>query len=344
MAPLTWVWARRHPPSFRLGSFRPAGAAGETPGLLGALERTPAAASPSAVALPEAVAAGPAAGAASLPTVLLRGYVGIALLLTTLFLIRRALAMRRIGPRRPVEEPRLLTMLELLREGGGVHRPVRLTAARGLSSPVALGWDEIVLPEAALTELDTEQQRSLLAHELAHLTRHDPAWLTLGCVLERLFFLQPLNHLARVRLQEAAEYLCDDWAVHRTGSGFSLASCLVKVAEWVDTGPATVPLAGMTERRSQLVTRVHRLIEGRAMSAPRSLWLLTGAVTLVALTAVAAPGISTGSQTPASDKIPKAPPAETEQSWPRAVDGAGDPAAALESFAGGEIAGDAGGH
>ncbi len=313
--------------------LHPATAAAHTPGLLGALERAPTTA---AVAEPAAASEAALGWQPSLPAVLLGGYLGIALLLIGVYLMRRALAMRRIGVRRPVQEPRLLTMLALLRDGGGVRRPIRLTAARGLASPVALGWDEIVLPEAALTQLDAEQQRSLLAHELAHLARHDPAWLMLGCVLERLFFLQPLNHLARVRLQEAAEYLCDDWAVHRTGSGFSLASCLVKVAEWVDTGPATVPLAGMAERRSQLVTRVHRLIEGRAMSAPRSLWLLTGAVTLVALTAVAAPGISTGAQTPASDKNQEAPPAETVQTWPLAAT-ADDSAAALESFAGDEL-------
>lgn len=272
-------------------------------GLLGSLEQTPA-----PVPAPGLESGAPRGNAlavdrSSVAVVLLAGYAAIALALTTLYLIRRARAMRRIGPRRPVREPQLLTMLELLRESGAVRRPIRLTTAGGLSSPVALGWDEIVVPEAALTELDAEQQRSLLAHELAHLARHDPAWLTLGCVLERIFFVQPLNHLGRVRLQEAAEYLCDDWAVHRTGSGFSLASCLVKVAEWVDTGPATVPLAGMAERRSQLVTRVHRLIEGRAMSAPRSLWFLTGAITLVALTAVAAPGISTGTQSSSAGSI-----------------------------------------
>lgn len=306
---------------------------GQAFGLLGALDQAAEPASLSPSPPPATPAAAPAAWRSSLG-VLLAGYAGIAFLLTALYLIRRALAMRRIGARRPVEEPALLTMLELLREGGGVRRRIRLTAARGLSSPVALGWNEIVLPEAALTDLDAEQQRSLLAHELAHLARHDPAWLTLGCLLERLLFLQPLNHLARVRLQEAAEYLCDDWAVHRTGSGFSLARCLVKVAEWVDARPATVPLAGMAERRSQLVTRVHRLIEGRAMSAPRSLWLLTGAVTLVALTAVAAPGISTGTQAAASAESQEAQPADSDASWPLGANPTSEPAAGEESFAG----------
>jgi HEAT repeat protein/beta-lactamase regulating signal transducer with metallopeptidase domain len=233
-----------------------------------------------------------------LPTAL-AAWLTVALLLGSLYLVQWARAMRRIGPRRPVADSRLLDMLEGLCRAGGVRRPIRLTAAPGLASPVALGRNEIALPEAALTDLDPDQQRSMLAHELAHLTRRDPTWLALACVIERLFFLQPLNRLARLRMQEAAEYLCDDWAVRRTGSGVSLATCLVKVAEWVGASPQPVPLAGMAERRSQLVTRIHRLIEGRVMpQSSRPYWLLGLAVGLIGATAVIAPGI-----TPASSDL-----------------------------------------
>lgn len=225
----------------------------------------------------------------------LGGWAALALAFCGLYLVQRARALRRIGPRRQVSDAAMLDMLDALRRAGNVRRIIRLTAAEGLASPVALGHDEIALPDAALTDLDPDQQRCMLAHELAHLERRDPTWLALACLVERAFFLQPLNRLARIRIQEAAEYLCDDWAVHRTGSGLSLAACLVKVAEWVDT-PRAVPLVGMAERRSQLVSRIHRLLEGHIVPAtPRSLWLLAGAVTLVGLTAVAAPGITAAS-------------------------------------------------
>ena len=228
--------------------------------------------------------------------------------MAALYLLQRRRAMRRIGPRLPVDDAALLTMLDGLRRAGAVRTPIRLTVAQGLASPVALGRDEIVLPCAALTELSSEQQRSMLAHELAHLARRDPAWLAFGCVIERVFFIQPLNRVARIRLQEAAEYLCDDWAVTRTGSGVSLATCLVKVAEWVNTPPHAVPLAGMAEHRSQLVSRIHRLIEARTMpSAPRSLWFLAGAVVLVGFTAVAAPGITASGMTPQAQDTTRSP-------------------------------------
>lgn len=240
-----------------------------------------------------------AGGAGRGLTLALWGWAGVGAALLGLYLVQRRRALQGMGPRVPVTDPGLLAMVAELRRAGAVRRPVRLTQAAGLASPVALGRDEIVLPGVALTELDAAQQRSLLAHELAHLVRRDPMWLALGCALERVFFFQPLNRLARVRLQEAAEYLCDDWAVRRTGSGVSLASCLVKVAEWVTATPQPVPLAGMAERRSQLVTRIHRLIEGRPMpNAPRTLWFAAGAVALLGVTAITVPTVTAHAQQP----------------------------------------------
>jgi HEAT repeat protein/beta-lactamase regulating signal transducer with metallopeptidase domain len=255
----------------------------------------------SAHAALESPAVPPTGRSSGLLPVVVGGWAMVAAFLAGLYLFRRARAMREIGLRRPVTEEPLLAMLEALRRSGDVRRRIRITCAQGLGSPVALGSSEIVLPEAALTELDAEQQRCMLAHELAHLARRDPAWLATACMFERVFFLQPLNRVARAGMQEAAELLCDDWAVNRTGSGFSLATCLVKVAEWVDTTPRPVPLAGMAEHRSQLVTRIHRLIEGRTMpTSPRSLWLAAGAVLLLGITAVAAPGVTT-SRAPTGD-------------------------------------------
>lgn len=281
-----WQGIMREP---RAAAAPTTSAMGSAPSVDLAAEVAPAAATQPA----ELVAPVPTESKPSLVVLLIGAWLLLGGAMLGRYLVQRAKVLRRIGPRRRVTEPVVIGMLETLRHVGKVTRPVRLTSAAGLTSPVALGRAEIALPEAALTELDREQQRSMLAHELAHLVRRDPSWLAAACVIERLFFLQPLNRLARIRMQESAELLCDDWAVYRTGSGFSLASCLVKVAEWVDTPPHPVPLAGMAEQRSQLVTRIHRLIEGRPMTtAPRSLWFAAGAVALLGVTAVAAPGVT----------------------------------------------------
>jgi beta-lactamase regulating signal transducer with metallopeptidase domain len=210
-----------------------------------------------------------------------------------LYAVRRLRFARRILTRRVLREPPLAPMLQELCAAAGFDRAVRLTATPALPSPVALGASEIAVPEAALTDLDLGQQRSMLAHELAHLDRRDPAWLTAACVAEQIAFLQPLNRLARRRIQESAEYLCDEWAVRRTGSGVLLAKCLAKVAEWLEASPRTVPVAGMAEDRSHLVARVRRLLEGAPFpKAPGRRTLVIASLAVIALTVVALPAVS----------------------------------------------------
>jgi len=209
------------------------------------------------------------------------------------YLFRRRRFTRNLASRRPVMTHPLAEMLEELSAEAGIIRPIRLTASPALSSPIALGAGEIAVPEAALTELDRDQQRGMLAHELAHLERRDPAWLAAACLAERIGFFQPLNRLARRRIQESAEYLSDEWAVGRTGSGVFLARCLAKVAEWMDAAPRAVPVAGMAEERSHLVARVRRLLDSAPFPrSPGRRTLAVASLVAVALTVVAVPGVS----------------------------------------------------
>lgn len=218
-----------------------------------------------------------------------------ALVATTLVLMyvgRRLLLAGRLANRQHVTTGALPDMLATLRRTVRFRSQVKLTSVNTITSPVALGLHEICVPDAALTELTADEQRGMLAHELAHLARRDPLWLDLASLMERIFFFQPLNRLARRELQRNAEFLCDDWAAERTGSGLPLAHCLARVADWIEASPLGVPVAGMAEQRSLLVTRIARLIEGRRASLPMSR-VLTIAVGTVLLSAIVAamPGV-----------------------------------------------------
>jgi HEAT repeat protein/beta-lactamase regulating signal transducer with metallopeptidase domain len=195
----------------------------------------------------------------------------VATLLVITYGARRLVLTGRLGDRRVVDDPRLIAVLDELRASAEVAAPIRLTASQAISSPVALGVREICLPAAALDELEPEQLRAMLAHELAHLVRNDPFWLVLACVIERALFFQPLNRLARSGLLNSAEYLADEWAARRAG-GVPLAKALVKVAEWIQASPLGVPVAGFAEERSQLTVRVSRLLDRAAWGTPKSRW------------------------------------------------------------------------
>lgn len=211
------------------------------------------------------------------------------------YVARRLILVGRLGDRRSVEKGAVTALLDSLCRETGVRTYVHLTASGAISSPVALGNGEICLPAAALVELEPAQQRAMLAHELAHLVRRDPQWLALSCLVERAFFFQPMNRLARQGVQESAELCADEWAARHSG-GVPLARALVKVAEWIQASPLGVPVAGFAEERSQLSKRVSRLLEAGVVAAPRS----RGAAVAVAagalvLTAAFAPGVQQAS-------------------------------------------------
>jgi len=239
----------------------------------------------------------------------------VALVSSLYYVARRLILVGRLADRRPVPDGPLAATLAELQRTSGFGRRVRLTMARTISSPVALGLSEICVPELALSELGAEQQRSMLAHELAHLARRDSLWLAGASLIERVFFFQPLNRLARKELETTAEYLSDEWAMRKTGSAVSLAKCLATVAEWIQASPLGVPVAGLAERRSLLVSRIARLLEGgdRLVSTPASRrgWAVVATLVVVA-TVAAAPRVSQAvSAGPQADSTAAASPAVT---------------------------------
>ncbi|MCX4247763.1 M56 family metallopeptidase [Paraliomyxa miuraensis] len=220
---------------------------------------------------PEAMVAPVAATAAPTPLtlwplVLLGLWIaGATFALGRLLWSARRLRKQLAGRRDVIEDPVLESFLDLCSKAGLRKRP-RLTASPHLRSPIALGRREICLPERAVDSLNPQQQHGMLAHEMAHLLRHDPLWMVAAAVVEAVFFFQPLNHLARRKIQEVAEYQCDDWAARQSGTGVHLAKCLAEVAGWVEEGPPVGPAAtvvAMADRSSPIVRRITRLLHER---------------------------------------------------------------------------------
>lgn len=221
----------------------------------------------------------------SWPLIALACWLVIASSLLVWFFVARSRFLKTIGPRRNADHTLAANALRYLIREGGITHPVILTLSERLTSPVALGDDEICLPERALAELDPIRMESIIAHELAHLVRRDPLWLTISRVIEAVFFFQPLNIIARRRMQESAEFASDAWASSRVSRPLDLAHCLARVAEWTIAAPR-LPVPAMAERRGAvLVRRVERLTTGRVIPevAPGRALRLSAALALAAL-------------------------------------------------------------
>ncbi|PCC74630.1 M56 family metallopeptidase [Nannocystis exedens] len=218
--------------------------------------------------------------------------------------LRGRLRGRRLLGSGPLRE-RLTRLLAHARLPG---HSVALSMSEDIGSPIALAGREIVVPEHA-RELAPRQQDAMLAHELAHVLRRDPAWQMLAAFVESLLFFQPLNRVARRGMQEAAEELCDDWAVRHTGSELHLARCLSEVAAWPghrDMSAFASPMAG---HASQLVRRVQRLLDvhlrDRGLWARR--WRVALGAALLAMVTFGAPGLSIAAEAHGAPEWPTTP-------------------------------------
>ena len=198
--------------------------------------------------------------------------------------LRRLLKTRRFRPSG--------RLLDRLAEAMGLRKTVRLSTSAAIAVPFATGikQPEICCPER-VEDLAIEHQKSLFAHELAHLARRDPAWQLLYRLGEAILFLQPLNRLVRRRLEEIAEHLTDERAVACTGDRLGLARCLVVVAHW---GISDVPGVPATAFASgpRLDRRVRHLISGAVGRQFNARWTAPLLIALVAGSVVLLPAVT----------------------------------------------------
>ncbi len=233
------------------------------------------------------------------------------------YCVRLRSVYRTLGAGAPVTAADLLDTAERLQSSANRRRPIRMTTSVMCPVPLALARGHIVLPERFMQELDAEQQHAALAHEMAHVARRDPEWRIAVEILERLLFFQPLNRLARARLCDSAEFLCDEWAVQQTQSPLALARCLSVVASWWSPA-ASLPagVSAMARSDSAMVRRVTRILsEPAGITRPRLHWLAVP----VALVAIAAPRV-TATHLPEAAMASVGPAALDEARTERAAD------------------------
>jgi beta-lactamase regulating signal transducer with metallopeptidase domain len=111
----------------------------------------------------------------------------------------------------PIAAPPLTRLLETWRRCLRIRASVRLVALDATVTPFTLGvWRPIVcLPRHLLDPAQRSALHAALAHELAHVARHDSFWLWLQRAIERLYFFHPVVWIVSRRLSAGREGLCD---------------------------------------------------------------------------------------------------------------------------------------
>jgi uncharacterized protein (TIGR03435 family) len=123
---------------------------------------------------------------------------------------------------------------------------------------LVVGWlrPMVLLPVAAMSGLSPRQVEAILAHELAHIRRHDFLVNLLQTLAETVLFYHPAVWWISRRIRTEREHCCDDVAVSVCGDATEYAAALTELASW---SIAHSPLA-MAATRGPLLGRVRRLL------------------------------------------------------------------------------------
>jgi beta-lactamase regulating signal transducer with metallopeptidase domain len=168
-----------------------------------------------------------------------------------------------------------------------VRTAVHIVETRLIDTPAVVGWLKpvILLPVAALASLSPAQVEAILAHELAHVRRHDFVVNLLQTIAETLLFYHPAVWWVSTRIRVEREHACDDAALAMNGARALYADALVRLESQRRDRALAVPAA----TGGLLASRVRRIL-GLKTEPPKRLSSPVIAVCL-ALAIVATNGV-----------------------------------------------------
>jgi beta-lactamase regulating signal transducer with metallopeptidase domain len=187
----------------------------------------------------------------------------LCMLLRLLWLLRATRALAHTATQ-PVASP-LLETFETLCRALKVPARTALRISASVATPVALGLLHplVILPAGYITALTPEQLRAVLAHELAHIRRHDYLINLLQLLAEAAFYFNPALWWINRQIRLEREACCDHLAAQYAGGPLDYAAALASIARH---SPAFAPpqpalaMHGPVPTPGPLLDRVRRLL------------------------------------------------------------------------------------
>jgi beta-lactamase regulating signal transducer with metallopeptidase domain len=213
------------------------------------------------------------------------------LVLSAWLLAQWAGLLRVIRRGTPVQEARWQTAVAALSARLGVRRAVRLLQSLEFHTPTLVGWlrPVVLLPPAVLLGLTPQQVEAILAHELAHLRRHDFLVNVCQQAVEVVLFYHPAVWWLSALIRKERELCCDDLVVAAGIDSAVYARALVGLAASQPMPPETA----LAATRAAVTGRVRRLVLGAAAERRPLTWHVaifpTAALLAIALVSSLAP-------------------------------------------------------
>jgi beta-lactamase regulating signal transducer with metallopeptidase domain len=207
----------------------------------------------------------------------------------------------------PVDS-QVVAILARVAERLEVTRLLRVFQSTLVKTPVVIGWlaPVILLPAAVLSGLTAVQLEAILAHEIAHVRRHDYIVNLLEVIAETLMFYHPVAWRISRRIRLEREQCCDDIAIAVCGDRCAYAQSLAALEE-VRLSPPLV-LAARGSGGSELLTRVRRILStepdhGRRHARLTIIWAILIAAGFTALSCEKSRSQNQTSEVPTPDRL-----------------------------------------
>lgn len=174
-------------------------------------------------------------------------------------------------------DEKLTQILLDIKQKMNITKNVQVKVSRIVSLPMIMGVLKpvILIPAGLVSGFSQEQLETILAHELAHLKRHDFLLNGLQSVLDVIYFFHPAMWLLSAQIRKERENCCDDLALEVSGSKLLLAKTLVQLQETIYTPKLAMAFG---KKSYSLLERVQRIV---GIGSPRnfnkeSIWIVAG--------------------------------------------------------------------
>nr|ACH59003.1 peptidase [uncultured bacterium BLR5] len=161
-----------------------------------------------------------------------------------------------------------------------LSRSVRLLESSVVKVPTTIGWwrPVILVPGSVLSGLTPQQLELILAHELAHIRRHDYLINLFQVLVETLLFYHPAVWWISKQVRNERELVCDDMAVSVGGDPITYARALAKIERL----RRETPVWALAADGGRLSKRIVRLIDS-TQDSPRLPSMVVGFIMIGAL-------------------------------------------------------------
>ena len=128
---------------------------------------------------------------------------------------------------------RMTSILKRINKKYRINRAILIKESIKITTPMVVGFIKpvILFPIGLAAQLSVSELEAILAHELAHIKRHDYLFNFIQIISESIFYFHPAIWYISSRIRHEREHCCDDMAIKATNSSMSYARTLIKLQE-----------------------------------------------------------------------------------------------------------------